>query len=134
MPSHLSLVHEDASHDTLRKYNLIYLATPYTKFAAGLENAAAAAINPAGQLEKLEIGVYSPIADSHTIAVAAGIPLVDNDRWHKRIDRFLPLCDALLVARMMGWNSSVGVAREIAYFEMVGKPVFHINPETLDVY
>ncbi len=134
MPAHLRLVQDEVDIETLKKFNLIYLASPYTLYPMGLENAAAAATNLSGQLEALGVGVFSPIAYSHAIAKAAGLPLVDNARWHKMNDRYLPVCDALLIARMMGWQSSEGVAREIKYFEMVGKPIFHINPETLEVF
>ena len=41
--------------------------------------------------------------------------------------------DALLVANMVTWKESKGIAMEVAFFEKMGKPVYDLDPETLAV-
>lgn len=134
MPPHLRLVDGEVTLEGLRKYGLIYLASPYTLYAPGLSKAFEEVTELAAKLVAKGLGVFAPITYGHPMTVYGGVKACSEDIWYPLNDSFLHKCDALLVARMMGWQSSKGVDREIRYFEMVGKPIFHINPETLDVY
>jgi hypothetical protein len=46
----------------------------------------------------------------------------------------MPACDALLIAKMTGWEDSLGIAEEIKIFENWGKPMFTLDPQTLEIY
>lgn len=134
MPSHLRLVNGEVTLESLQKHNLIYLASPYTLYARGLQAAADDVTELAGKLVKLGLSVYSPITYGHQLTVKGGVNALDEKIWYPLNDALLHKSDCLLVARMTGHQSSKGVNREISYFEMVGKPIVFIHPETLDVY
>lgn len=108
-----------------------YLATPYSKWAAGLDDAAQTAAWLAGRLIVAGVVVYSPIAHSHAIARAAGIDPYDHAVWLPA-DR--PLFDAahgLLVAALEGWRDSYGICEEITWAKSQRKPRFLLDPRAL---
>jgi hypothetical protein len=108
-----------------------YLATPYSKWKAGLDDAAKQAALLAGALIKRGIGVYSPIAHSHTIAVAADIDPFSHEIW---LPADKPLADAafgLIVAGLDGWRESYGIGKEIEWFGLARKPRYLLDPSSL---
>jgi hypothetical protein len=110
---------------------LAYLATPYSLHPHGTVAAWQAACRLAGQLIRAGTNVYSPIAYLHAVGRYSGIDPLDHEFW-MRIDRaMMDRCDVLLVAHMAGWESSKGMAIEIADFERAGKPIFDVDPQTL---
>jgi CTP:molybdopterin cytidylyltransferase MocA len=116
---------------SLRLYSLVYLATPYTKYRAGIEQAAIEAARLSGRLITAGIKIYSPIAHSHAIALASKIDPLDHELWMAADAPFMHAAQALLVAEMTGWQESAGIAKEI--FQKLGKPFYFIDPETLEV-
>jgi hypothetical protein len=52
-----------------------------------------------------------------------------TEYWRRLEVRLADACDELVVITAPGWNSSRGVAREIALFKERGKPVRAIDPE-----
>lgn len=108
-----------------------YLATPYTKYPAGIWPAYKEAARIAGALCGAGINVYSPIAHSHPLAIYGGVDPLDHDLW-KRVDApFVDICGGLIVAMMTGWETSAGITHEIAEFTAAGKPVRHLDPATM---
>lgn len=107
---------------------MIYLASPYShpdrsvrvaRFEAACR--AAATMMDAGQ------HVFSPIAHTHPIHEAGGLPgdwafWEPYDRW------FISRCDKVVVLRLPGWTESKGVAAEIRIACDLGKPVEYVNP------
>lgn len=134
MPSYLRLVKDEVDLDSLRKFNLIYLASPYTLYAKGLNAAFEDVTELAGKLVKLGLGIFAPITYGHPLTTHGSVNAVDENIWYPLNDVFLHKSDCLLVARLTGHQSSKGIQREIRYFEMVGKPIFFIHPETLEVF
>ncbi len=134
MPSHLRLVNDEITLEGLRKYSLIYLASPYTLYAKGLQAAFADVTELAGKLVKQGFNILAPITYGHPLTTQGSVNAIDEKIWYPLNDAFLHKSDCLLVARMTGHQSSKGIAREIRYFEMVGKPLYFIHPETLEVY
>lgn len=134
MASHLKLVDGEVTLETLKKYTLIYLASPYMLYAKGLSSAFEEVTELAAKLVAKEINVFAPITYGHPMTIYGNLAACSEKIWYPLNDAFMHKSDALLIARMPGWNSSKGVGREIKYFEMTGKPVFHINHETMDVY
>lgn len=132
-PTYLRPVDNEITLEGLKKYGLIYLASPYTLYAKGLNTAAEEVRELTAKLTDLGITAFSPIAYGHSLCSTGRVKPLDETIWNRFNDGFLHKSDALLIARMPGWNSSKGVAREITYFEAVGLPIFHINPETMDV-
>ena len=106
---------------------LCYLATPYSKYAEGIDAASEIACKIAGKLITEGVSVFSPIAHSHGIAKAAGINPLDHDVW---LDADRPMMDAataLIVAKIPGWRDSKGVSYEIVEFCRASKPVFFLE-------
>jgi len=112
---------------------VIYLATPYTKYQAGIWPAYKEAARIAGGLLKLGHDVYSPIAHSHPLAVYGGLDPLDGALWQRVDAPFLAMCDECVVALMDGWQESAGVAHEIAEFRKAGKRVRYLDPPTLEL-
>lgn len=107
---------------------LWYLASPYSKYPAGLEFAAADVSRIAGALMKQGIAVFSPIAHSHPIAIAAEMDPLDHSIWLPFDEHMMKACVGIIVAKMDGWRESYGVKYEIDHFEKAGKPVFFYDP------
>ena len=114
----------------MSKFTYWYVATPYTRFPAGLEAAFVLAARSAGDLMKEGIPVYAPIAHTHPVAVYGEMDKVDHDLW-VRVDQ--PLLDAasgIIVVTAESWEISRGVAHEIRVMEKSGKPVVYWDPAT----
>lgn len=114
-------------YDLARADSFYYLATPYSLYPFGQEAAWREACRIAGKLIKLGICVYSPIAETHPIAVEAGIDLFDESLWVEMDKPKLDASCGLIVAKMDGWEDSKGVAHEIAETRRANKPVFFLD-------
>lgn len=110
---------------------LAYLATPYSKYKAGIEQAFIDAAKLAARLMQAGINVYSPIAHTHPIAIYGEIDPYDLTLWLELDRAMMSKCDTLIVAHMDGWEQSSGVAHEIAFFAHAGRPVFDLDCDTL---
>jgi len=110
---------------------LAYLATPFTLYKPGLERAAYEAKRIAAALLKSGVIVYSPIAYTFDLAETGGLDHLDLTIWLPLEERMCAACDVLIVGRMDGWAQSAGVNRESERFEIAGKPIYDLNPDTL---
>lgn len=117
----------------LTQFNLVYLGTPYSKYADGLEAAFREACVLTGKLIAAGVRAYSPIAHTHPVAIHAGLDPLDHNIWLPYDEAIMARCDAMVVGTMIGWRESYGVKYEIDTFRKAGKPVFMVSPETLDV-
>ena len=102
-----------------------YLATPYSKYFGGPEAAFEEACRVAGRFILAGVPVYSPIVQTHPIALHAAMDPLDHKIWLPA-DR--PLMDAahgLIVIMMDGWGQSYGIGEEIKVFVAAGKPVLY---------
>jgi len=114
----------------ITKGRFIYLASPYTLYRPGIEEACREISVVAGRLMEEGITVFCPIAHSHMISTHARIDPNIADFW-LRLDR--PLADAafgLVVADMDGWVYSKGVKEEIQWFMKALKPMWLLNHDT----
>ena len=105
---------------------MIYLASPFTHDDPAIrqqrfESAcrAAAALICRGKT------VFSPIAHSFAIC-RYGVPL-DWRFWQQHDQRYLEVCDEVVVLMLDGWRESVGVQAEIAIARKLGKPVTFLS-------
>jgi hypothetical protein len=112
---------------------MIYLASPFTKYRLGIEAAFIEISRIAGRLVGRGLDVYSPIAHSYPLALHGGLDVLDQDLWTKVDAPFVAMCSELYVAKMDGWQSSSGVQHEVQEFLNAGKPIYFVDPETLDV-
>lgn len=94
---------------------LIYLATPYSKYPGGREQAYKEACKKAAELMS-HVAVFCPIAHSHSIELEGMNGDIKNgDWWLKQDFEVLKRCDELWVYQMPGWEDSYGVTREIQF-------------------
>lgn len=109
---------------------LAYLASPYTKYDGGLGRAFRHAAEITGKLLTAGVHVFSPIVQSHMLALYARerIDPLDETFWNPINDRMCAACDVLLIAQLPGWRESRGVAREIEFFDRASKPSFLLDP------
>lgn len=106
---------------------LHYLATPYSKYAQGREQAYRDACQAAALLLKRGLHVFSPVAHSHPIAELGGIDPLCHKTWMPLDLDILERSDGLLVIQMPGWNESTGVAMEIERAQKLNKPVSYLS-------
>jgi len=101
-----------------------YIATPYTKYKAGREQAFEDAAKAAAKFLDMGFLVYCPIAHTHPIEKYVEEVAVDDlDTW-LLVDRpFMEAASGLFVVMMPGWEASSGVQREIETFKAAGKSV-----------
>jgi hypothetical protein len=111
-----------------------YLATPYSKWVGGMDDAFDHASVLAGRLLKKDVHVFSPIAHSHPIAKSGGIDPADHGIWLKLDEVFMRAAFGILVADMPGWHDSFGVKEEIRWFTKHKKPVYLLKTENLAVH
>lgn len=116
---------------TIDGESVAYLASPYSKYPAGIDAACADVAALAGRLIKAGIAVYSPIAHGHAISKAGLIDPFDHDFWLTFDVKMMARCDLLLVAEMLGWQHSAGIGFEIEWFTRAGKPVIYLDPVSL---
>lgn len=107
-----------------------YVATPYTRFPAGLQAAHIMACRVTSDLIKHAIPAYSPIAHTHPIAEYGQMDKVDHNLWVAVDKPLLECASGLFVVKAESWEESKGVAHEIAEFEAAGKPVIYWDPAT----
>ena len=110
-----------------------YLATPYSKWPAGLDDACKTAATLCGRLLLAGVNTYSPIAHSHPVSLTleGQVDPRDHDFWLRADKPLFEAAHGLLVADFPGWRESVGVAKEIAWSRAHVKPSFLLNPQTL---
>lgn len=112
---------------------MIYIASPYSRFADGQEAAFVAAAKITGSLIARGLDVFSPIVHGHPLALYGGVPQFDAALWERVNRPYLEWCDELYVATMPGWQESAGVAHEIKYFADNGLPISNVDPVTLQI-
>lgn len=112
-----------------------YLASPYSKYPKGLDAAFEDVARCAGALLDVGIAVFCPIVHGHHVArhMQPMDCADDHERW-MALDRvYLAKCDGLIVAMLDGWEKSKGVQEEIALTRWRKKPVYFLDPETLEL-
>lgn len=115
--------------EDLKRFDLIYVGTPYTKYPTGIEGAFIDACKLTARLMQVGLKVYSPIAHTHPLAIYSGLDPLDLSIWLPFDAAMMGKADAMLVAMMSGWETSTGIKHEIQAFTDVGKPVFYLGAE-----
>jgi hypothetical protein len=106
---------------------LYYLATPYSLYVGGIERAFIDACKVTAALIKAGYSVYSPIAHTHPIASHGGMDPMDHKIWLPFDEAMMVSCDALLVARLPGWEESYGIEYERSFFVKEGKAEYLLD-------
>ncbi len=128
----LAIVSSNTIEDVAR-YGLVYLATPYSKYPPGLEAAFREAAKITARLLRLGVKVYSPIAHTHPIAEYGHLDPLDHSIWLPFDEAIMAKSDAMVVAKMDGWETSKGIKHEIGVFGLAEKPIYYLDIETFEV-
>jgi hypothetical protein len=107
--------------------SFLYLATPYSKYPGGIDEAFRLACRAAGLLIQHGVRVYSPIAHTHPIAVHAGIDPYAHKIWLPADKPFMDAASGLIVLRAESWEISYGIGEEIKEFTAAQKPVHYMD-------
>lgn len=110
-----------------------YLATPYSKYPAGIEEAFRLACRATADLIRAGIRVYSPIAHTHPVAIHGGIDPYDHKIWLPADEPFMAAAGGLIVLKAESWEQSYGIGEEIKAFARVGKPIIYMEPGIVPV-
>lgn len=105
-----------------------YLATPYSKFPGGIEAAYVAACEQAAVLVRAGVPVFCPIAHTHGPAIHGGIDPLSHEIWLPADAPFMKAACGIIVCKLESWETSYGVAHEIAAFRNAGKPAYYMEP------
>jgi hypothetical protein len=115
--------------------SLVYLASPYSHDDSSVrQERFQAACRAAAHLVRAGLHVFSPIAHSHPIALAGGLP-TGWEYWEAYDEAVLSTCRALAVLELDGWRDSRGVQGEVKIADRLKLPTYHTapNPENLDL-
>jgi hypothetical protein len=113
------------------KRGYFYLATPYSKYKDGIEEAFKEACKQTGYLIRNSLPVYSPIAHTHPIAIHSYMDPYDHSIWLKLDEPMMDNAYGLIVCMLDGWEDSYGVKHEIEHFTKAKKPIFYMEPFTV---
>jgi len=105
-----------------------YLASPYSRYIGGPEEAYIKASQAAALLIQAKIPVFSPIAHTHPIAEYGGMDKFDLSIWLPADRPFIQLAHGIIVLELAGWDKSHGVREEINAFRLMLKPIVQMLP------
>jgi nucleoside 2-deoxyribosyltransferase len=117
----------------LARFRLVYLATPYSKYEGGLDRAHEDACMLGGALIGQGVKIFCPISHSHSLCTLGGVDPFSHNTWLEIDERLMEAADALLVAELDGWDESVGIGYEADVFAAAGKPVYYLDPVTMEI-
>lgn len=112
--------------------NIIYLASPYTHKNKSIMQLRYKQVSEFGaRLIKLGMVVFAPIPMSVPIA-KYGEMTGAWDTW-KHLDlTFLKKCKAMIVYKLSGWDSSLGVNEEVIYAKANRIPIYYVDQDVDD--
>ena len=104
-----------------------YLATPYSKYHAGLEAAFEMACLQRALFVKARIPCFCPIVHSHAVAHHGGLDKLDLSIWLPDDAPFMALAKGLVVVKAHGWQESYDIQQEIIVFTERKKPIYFME-------
>lgn len=110
---------------------LAYLATPFSHYVHGIEQAFIDASRLSARLLQAGVLIYSPIVAMHPMALYGNLDPYDLEFWLAIDQAMMSRCDTLIVAHLQSWGQSEGIKREIEFFEQANKPIYDLDPFTL---
>jgi hypothetical protein len=110
-------------HELISVPGFWYLATPYSKYPAGIVAAFEEACHVSAWLIRQGVRIYCPIAHTHPIAMQGGIDPHDHAIWLPVDKPFMEAACGLIVTKMSSWQDSYGIQCEIAEMDKQDKPV-----------
>jgi len=110
---------------------LIYLASPYSKYSGGREEAFRLVCEKAGELMSQGHNIFCPIAHSHPIEMTGKVTEWSHGFWLKQDFAVLERCDELWIYKMPGWYESYGIGKEMDFADENNIPIKYLEYEPL---
>lgn len=110
-----------------------YLASPYSKYANGLNAAFVDVCDIAAMFIRERVPVFAPIAHSHPIAINGEIDPLDHGIWLPADAPLMRAAHGLIVCELDGWADSYGIRVEIEEFRLASKPIHSFNHRTMEL-
>jgi hypothetical protein len=102
---------------------LVYLASPYT---GNEEENFQKVSKKSSELMSKGMNIFSPISMCHPMAVYGKLP--GEWKFWESFDRaYLSCCNKLIVYKLFGWETSVGVQAEIKIAKELGLTIEYID-------
>lgn len=112
---------------------MIYLASPFSKYPLGAEAAFIDISRIAGRLIMVGKDIFSPIVHGFPIAIYGGVDPYDAELWNRINAPWMARASELYIAKLDGWKASEGIQHEMQTFLSAGKPIFFLDPATLEL-
>lgn len=113
---------------------LVYLASPYSHADPEIKLERFERVcKAAAKLMEAGYEVFCPIAHSHPIEVHGMSYVHSGEFWLNQDYAILKHCDALIVFKLDGWDSSDGIYHEVVFAFENNIPVWFMEDET-DVF
>jgi NTP pyrophosphatase (non-canonical NTP hydrolase) len=116
---------------TLSSPQLWYLASPYTKYIHGYEDACYRVKLLTTELLRYQIPVWSPIVYTHQL-VEHGLP-IEATNWRFLNEPMTHFCTGCIIYMMQGWEESDGISQEIDWFTENEKPIEYLAEDTIPI-
>ena len=104
-----------------------YLATPYSKYPAGIHDAFMHASMAAMEFLRMGVRVYCPISHTHPIAIFGRHDPLDHKTWLALDRPFMEAAVGLVIIKMPSWEESTGIKMETEEFRAAGKPIHYFE-------
>lgn len=112
------------------KDRLFYLASVYTMYPAGKEQAWRDACKNVAWLLEEGYNVISPIAHSHSVDEVEGHTLEPTEEFWLGYDfKWIDAIQGMAVLMMDNWKNSSGIRQEIEFCREKSYPVYYIRPK-----
>lgn len=103
-----------------------YLASPYSKWRGGFEDAWEQAVAAQIAFDRASIQTYAPIVASHPRAARGNLP-GDWAFWASLDHPFIEAAYGMIVLKMDGWQESFGMTAERSMFVASKKRVIEVS-------
>lgn len=118
-------------HKFLKKNSMYYFASPYShKSPLVQDRRYMAAIGACAKLIQEGYLVLEPIGSCHEKSLLFQLP-GGYQYWQKRDRLMIKKSDGIVILKIDGWDTSVGVTDEISYAKRLGKPVVFIEKDAI---
>lgn len=104
-----------------------YVASPYSKYPGGMEEAFEEVSRAAGFLVEAGLSVFAPITHSHPIAKHGHIDPKNHTIWLPADKPLMLGAVGLVVCMLPSWEDSYGVRYEQDVFCELGKPSYYMR-------
>ncbi len=117
----------------MNKNDLVYLATPYSKYSMyGRQLVFEQSCRITALMMQHGILMFSPIAHSHPIVTSQHLAC-DWSTWAIFDHKIISACDELMVLKLPGWQESIGVNAERQIAKELYIPVSFVDPSDFDI-